>query len=68
MWKTYFIHVVEKIFYTKIEKVFTMMNWKDDELWEAVSRRDVTGVRGALRKVPHLPCLARRKVLSSVYA
>jgi hypothetical protein len=45
-----------------------MMNWKDDELWEAVSRRDVTGVRGALRKVTHLPCLARRKVLSSAYA
>lgn len=28
-----------------------MMNWKEDELWDAVSRKDVDGVRTALRKV-----------------
>jgi len=33
-----------------------MMNWKEDELWDAVSRRDLAGVRGALRKVPRASC------------
>ncbi len=59
LWKKYFIR--------KLKKVFTMMNWKDDELWEAVSRRDVTGVRGALRKVTHPPCPAGRWLLFFVY-
>lgn len=45
-----------------------MMTWKDDELWEAVSRRDIAGARGALRKVMHPPCPASRWLLNSVYA
>jgi hypothetical protein len=28
-----------------------MMNWKEDELWDAVSRKDLDAVRAALRKV-----------------
>ena len=32
-------------------KDLKMMNWKEDELWDAVTRKDLNGVRTALKKV-----------------
>lgn len=28
-----------------------MMNWKEDELWDAVSRKDLNGVQASIKKV-----------------